>query len=176
LADGFGGAGEFSSTPGAASWSAIAAAVSAEAGFEPCADAEFFASDATPIAAEAVAYGDDAERARIETILNSPAAKGREELARHFAFKTDMSSSDAISALAASMGRLPASPAAAEPYRTPSYAAPAAAPSSAGASPPALARVEASGCPAAQVVAKMKAGRTGPLAAAVSSSGRAKQR
>ena len=123
-----------------------------------------------------VAYSDDAERARLDTILNSPAAKGREELARHFAFKTGLSSSDAISALAASMGRAPASPAAAEAYRAPSYAALAVAASSAGPSLPAPARVEASGCPAAQVVAKMKAGRTGPLAAAVSSSGRAKQR
>ena len=55
LADGFGGADEFSSTPGAASWGAISAAVSAEAGFESRADAEFCAPDAPPIAASAAA-------------------------------------------------------------------------------------------------------------------------
>ncbi|QGM97801.1 hypothetical protein [Methylocystis parvus] len=41
-----------------------------------------------------------AERARIATILNHESAKGREALARHFALETDMTASDAVSALA----------------------------------------------------------------------------
>lgn len=52
--------------------------------------------------AEGVAVGAEAERARISAILDSEEAKGRESLARHFAFKNGMDAEAARAALAAS--------------------------------------------------------------------------
>ncbi len=45
--------------------------------------------------------GASAERARVAAILDHDSAKGRETLARHFAFKTEMKAEDAQAALAA---------------------------------------------------------------------------
>ena len=52
--------------------------------------------------AEGVAEGAAAATARIGAILGSEEAKGRETLANHFAFKTEMSAEDAVAALAVS--------------------------------------------------------------------------
>ena len=52
--------------------------------------------------AEAYAEGAVAAQARIGEILGSEAAQGRETLANHFAFKTNMSAEDALAALEAS--------------------------------------------------------------------------
>jgi signal peptide peptidase SppA len=52
--------------------------------------------------AEGIAEGAAAATARIGAILGSDEAKGREELANHFAFKTSMSAEDAVAALAVS--------------------------------------------------------------------------
>jgi hypothetical protein len=51
--------------------------------------------------ADGLAAGASAERARIAAILDHADAKGREQLARHFAFKTAMAPADAAAALAA---------------------------------------------------------------------------
>jgi hypothetical protein len=62
------------------------------------------ASEEDPIAAaraDGLAAGAIAERARIAAILDHAEAKGREQLARHFAFKTAMAPADATAALAA---------------------------------------------------------------------------
>ena len=56
----------------------------------------------TAAKAEGVAEGAAAATARIGAILGSDEAKGREELANHFAFKTSMSAEDAVAALAVS--------------------------------------------------------------------------
>lgn len=66
--------------------------------------------------AEGVREGAEAERARIASILDSDAAKGRESLARHFAFATDTGSDAALAALAAA-------PVASEAPKTPSLLA-----------------------------------------------------
>ena len=58
------------------------------------------AAGAAEAKAVALKEGATAERARIGAILDAPAAKGREAQARHFAFKTAMSSDDALAALA----------------------------------------------------------------------------
>lgn len=52
--------------------------------------------------AEGVAEGAAAATARIGAILGSEEAKGRQDLANHFAFKTSMSAEDAVAALAVS--------------------------------------------------------------------------
>lgn len=49
--------------------------------------------------AEGAATGAKAERARCEAIMGSEAAKGRETMATHLAFKTDMSAADATALL-----------------------------------------------------------------------------
>jgi len=51
--------------------------------------------------AEGVKEGAAAERTRIAAILDDEKAKGRESLARHFAFKTDMPADQALAALEA---------------------------------------------------------------------------
>lgn len=51
---------------------------------------------------DGVALGRDDERKRISAILDSDATEGRESLARHFAFRTDMSAEAALAALEAS--------------------------------------------------------------------------
>jgi capsid assembly protease len=62
--------------------------------------------DVTAVRSEAVT----AERARINAILNSEEAKGRETLARHLALETDMAPEAARKALAASAPATPAAP------------------------------------------------------------------
>ena len=52
--------------------------------------------------ADGVRSGAEAERARVSAILDSEEAKGRDPLARHFAFKTSMDAESARAALAAS--------------------------------------------------------------------------
>jgi hypothetical protein len=49
--------------------------------------------------AEGVKEGATAERKRIAAILDDDKAKGRESLARHFAFETDQSAEQALAAL-----------------------------------------------------------------------------
>lgn len=65
--------------------------------------------------ADARAEGAAAATTRIGAILGSEEAKGREDLANHFAFKTNMSAEDAVAALAVSpKAEAPQAPAAAE--------------------------------------------------------------
>lgn len=56
------------------------------------------------------AEGIAAERARISAILDSDEAEGRETLARHFAFNTDMAPEAAVAALNVSEKKVPAAP------------------------------------------------------------------
>lgn len=81
-------------TPPAASSAEVAAANPADLA---AARAEGFAAGQADGAKTAVA----AERARIAAIIDHESARGRESLARHFAFATDMSADAARAALAA---------------------------------------------------------------------------
>lgn len=70
----------------------------------------------TDARAAGVAEGAAAMQARIGAILGSDEAKGREDLAQHFAFKSGMSAEDAVAALAAAPKAVaPAAPVAEEP-------------------------------------------------------------
>jgi hypothetical protein len=122
---------------GALPWAVIAARVNAEAGFKARAGEEYSEAAASPLGqAETSSLSPDA--ARISAILYSPAAKGHERFARYLAYETAMSAEEAIAALVASAGLASASPAPAQPYRTPPapVAASAPSPSPVVASPP----------------------------------------
>lgn len=62
--------------------------------------------------------GATTERARIGAILGSEEAKGRESLAQHFAFKSDMDAEAAVAALSAAPKAEAPAPAAEQPAQT----------------------------------------------------------
>ena len=76
---------------------------------EPCMDPETLKNEQPELARAMLAEGRELERSRIAAILESDAAQGREQLARHLAFHTDMEP-EAVQAVLAAAPQVDSTP------------------------------------------------------------------